>query len=159
MKKAVSWGWRDHSSRGTGGNGAEGLEREKRGRGLLPCWRANTEISCSFLVSLLLNFLNTFLFFRKNIKTFYLFILACRVFVAVCGPLSCGEEGLLSGWGAWPPGMWSSVVAAPRGGWDLTSRARDWAHVPCIARQVLNHWPPDKSLNLLTTLERALERC
>ena len=34
MKKAVSWGWRDHSSRGTGGNGAEGLEREKRGRGL-----------------------------------------------------------------------------------------------------------------------------
>lgn len=84
MKKAVSWGWRRPAvgdkwewSRGPG---------EKRGKELLPCWRVNTEISRGFFVSLLLNFLNTFLFFRKKIKTFYLFILACRVFVAVCRP-------------------------------------------------------------------------
>ena len=24
--------------------------------------------------------------------------------------------------------------------WDLSSLTRDWTHVPCIARQILNHW-------------------
>ena len=26
--------------------------------------------------------------------------------------------------------------------WDLSSLPRDWTHIPCIARWVLNHWSP-----------------
>ena len=129
MKKAVSWGWRDHSSRGTGGNGAEGLEGEKRGKELLPYWRANTEISCSFFVSLLLNFLNTFLFFRKKIKTFYLFILACRVFVAVCGPSQLRGRGVLSGCGAWPLGH--ADLSSCHALWRVGSYFPDQGLSPC----------------------------
>ena len=28
------------------------------------------------------------------------------------------------------------------GMWDLSSPTRDWTHLPCIARQFLNHWTP-----------------
>ena len=30
----------------------------------------------------------------------------------------------------------------PCGMWDLSSSTRDWTCVPCIARQILNHWTP-----------------
>ena len=33
--------------------------------------------------------------------------------------------------------------------WDPSSPTRDWAHVPCIARWILNHWTPGKSRNSL----------
>ena len=29
--------------------------------------------------------------------------------------------------------------------WDLSSPTRDWTHVVCIARQILNQWTPGKS--------------
>ena len=28
----------------------------------------------------------------------------------------------------------------PHGRWDLSSQTRDQTHVPCIGRQILNHW-------------------
>ena len=28
----------------------------------------------------------------------------------------------------------------PRGMWDLRSPVRDWTSIPCIGRQILNHW-------------------
>ena len=34
----------------------------------------------------------------------------------------------------------SPVVALPCGTWDLSSLIRNPTHVPCIARQMLNHW-------------------
>ena len=38
---------------------------------------------------------------------------------------------------------WASL---PHSTWDLSSWTRDWIHVPYIGRQILNHWPPGKSL-------------
>ena len=35
--------------------------------------------------------------------------------------------------------------------WDLSSLTRDWTCVPCIARQILNHWTTQKSLKLILT--------
>ena len=54
----------------------------------------------------------------------YLFISfwLCWVFIAVWG-LSC-----------------------PHGMWDLSSLIRDWTHIPCLARQILNHWTTSKVL-------------
>ena len=45
--------------------------------------------------------------------------------------------------------------------WDLNSLARDQTHIPCIERQILNHWTTRKShefrfsviLSLFTVLE------
>ena len=34
----------------------------------------------------------------------------------------------------------SPVVVLPCGTWDLSSLIRNQTHVPCIARQMLNHW-------------------
>ena len=39
--------------------------------------------------------------------------------------------------------------------WDLSSRIRDQTHIPCIARQILNHWatrevPPTVTLEFLS---------
>ena len=33
---------------------------------------------------------------------------------------------------------WHGILR--RGVWDLSSLARDQTHVPCIGRQILNHW-------------------
>ena len=35
--------------------------------------------------------------------------------------------------------------------WNLSSLTRDWTCVPCIARQILNHWTTQKSLKLILT--------
>ena len=37
-----------------------------------------------------------------------------------------------------PRGMWN--LSSPNGVWDLSSPTRDQTHVPCIGRQILNHW-------------------
>ena len=51
----------------------------------------------------------------------------------------------LSSCGVWAPESSGSVVVVhrlsyPHSMWDLSSLTRDWACVPCIARQILNHW-------------------
>ena len=45
-------------------------------------------------------------------------------------------------------GMWAYL---PRGMWNLSSPTRDQAYIPCITRQILNHWttrevPPEEFL-------------
>ena len=50
----------------------------------------------------------------------------------------------LSTWGARAPKHLGSVVGMQglscRSMWDLSSLTKDWTHVPCTARQILNHW-------------------
>ena len=36
--------------------------------------------------------------------------------------------------------LYSTQFYWPRGMWELSSPTRDWSHVPCIERQLLNHW-------------------
>ena len=36
--------------------------------------------------------------------------------------------------------LYSTQFYLPWGVWDLSSPTRDWSHVPCIERQLLNHW-------------------
>ena len=43
---------------------------------------------------------------------------------------SCGPG--VSSWGTW-----ASLL---RGMWNLSSPTKDWTWVPCIGRQILNHW-------------------
>ena len=40
----------------------------------------------------------------------------------------------------------------PLGMWDLNSPTRDLAHVPCIGRQILNHWTTREVPKLITPL-------
>ena len=47
-----------------------------------------------------------------------------------CMHSSCGLG--LSSWGTW-----ASLL---RGMWNLSSPNKDWTWVPCIGRQILNHW-------------------
>ena len=71
---------------------------------------------------------------------------------------SCGGQGLFSCRGARALGhsvfsscsTWALVVvvqwlSCPRH--VLSSRISDWYHVPCIGRQILNHWTTKKVLN------------
>ena len=44
--------------------------------------------------------------------------------------LSCGTWDLQHG----------SQAQLPGGLWDLSFQTRDQTHIPCIARQILNHW-------------------
>jgi len=53
------------------------------------------------------------------------------LFLSAASGLSCGTR-----------------VTLPRGIWDLTSLTRDQIPIPCIARQILNHWTTRKSLIL-----------
>ena len=76
------------------------------------------------------------------------------VFVAMCGLSLVVVWRLLSAWrlltawlllfGAWvlelrlsSCGAWAYLLY---GMWDLSSWTRNWTPVPCICRQVLNHW-------------------
>ena len=43
-------------------------------------------------------------------------------------------------WGEW------AFTSCPQGMWDLSSPTRDETWVPCIGRQILNHWTTRKSL-------------
>ena len=44
-----------------------------------------------------------------------------------------------SGCGLWAQHLWGTSLDAPQ--WDLSSLTRDQtSHVPCIVRQILNHW-------------------
>jgi len=72
-------------------------------------------------------------------------------YLTVLGP-SCGMPGLCCA--MWDLLSWctASLVVAyrlsscgawaylPCGMWELSSPTRDWTHIPCIARQILNHW-------------------
>ena len=89
-------------------------------------------------------------FLAPLLKSIYLFI-----YLAVSG-LSCGEQafvtahGPLSSCRAWAPERAGSVVAVhglqnpraqlPRSKWDLSSPTRARTRIPCIGRQILNHW-------------------
>ena len=57
-----------------------------------------------------------------------------------CGGFSCCRARGL-GWAQW---LWHTSVVAlsdlSSSMWDLSSRTRDQTHVPCIGRQILNHW-------------------
>ena len=53
----------------------------------------------------------------------------------------------LAGSGAQAQSLWRLGLVAP---WHVgSSWTRDQTHVPCIGRQILNHWPPKKVLFLL----------
>ena len=54
----------------------------------------------------------------------------------------------------------------PQGRWDLTSLTRDLTHVPCIGKQILNHWTTKEVLvfwiiliALLMDVENGLQDC
>ena len=72
--------------------------------------------------------------------TFNYLFLAVWVFVAVSG-LSLGRRvgATLQVWRTGFP-LWSTWALLPHGVWDLRSWTRDWTPVPCIDRQILNHW-------------------
>ena len=56
---------------------------------------------------------------------------------------SCHECGLLSSCGVQDSRAWASVVAARGLSCSVacgSSLTRDWTCVPCIGRQILNHW-------------------
>ena len=40
----------------------------------------------------------------------------------------------------------SAPTRLPRSMWNLSSPTRDPIHVPCVGRQILNHWTTGKSL-------------
>ena len=82
----------------------------------------------------------------------------CYPFLVVLG-LHCGMQALcyssrgFSSCGAWTLQLWHTGSRArglsscgtwawlPHGMWDVSSPARDQTHVPCIGKQILNHWP------------------
>ena len=70
-----------------------------------------------------------------------LFSFSFSFFLAVLG-LHCGMQASLCRTQA--PEHAGSIVVAHRlscpSMWDLSSPTRDWTHVPCIGRQILNHW-------------------
>ena len=61
----------------------------------------------------------------------FYFLKKLFIYLAVLG-LSYDVWGLLSICGAW--------AYLPYGMWDLSSLTRDGTCVPCIGRQILNHW-------------------
>ena len=79
--------------------------------------------------------ISIWLFFLKK----YLFIFGCvRSSLHHAGfflTMSCG----LSSWGT---GLSSYSMQAylTQRMWDHSSPARGWTHIPCIGRQILNHW-------------------
>ena len=74
---------------------------------------------------------------------------SCGAWASHCGGFSCCE--------AWALGLWESVVAvhgfSSCGNKLSCSLAhgifwtKDWTHIPCIARQILNHWTIRETLN------------
>ena len=71
-----------------------------------------------------------------------LFFWLCQIFIAVC------ELSLIVGWGllVWGHRLQAHRLSScgtqawlPWGVWDLSSLARGWTRVPCIARQILNY--------------------
>ena len=44
------------------------------------------------------------------------------------------------------------LLVAPNGMGDLSSQTRDWTHIPCIARWILNHWTT-REVPVLVTLD------
>ena len=55
-----------------------------------------------------------------------------QIFNVAALDLGCSVRGLLWVWIVWA--QWSHVM------WDLSSLTRDGTCIPCIERQVLNHW-------------------
>ena len=75
-----------------------------------------------------------------------IFIVACRVFSLHCTGFSPAVVCRLSSCGLQALEHAGSVVAAHGlscpacGMWDLSSLTRDRTCVPCLGRQILNHW-------------------
>ena len=90
-------------------------------------------------------------------KKFFFFKKSFFICLAVSG-VSCGMRTPLlpcTGFSlAEACGLGSCGVQAwlPQGMWDLSSLTRDQTHVPCIERQVLNHWTtrevPEKRVSM-----------
>ena len=58
-----------------------------------------------------------------------------RIFSALCRIFCCCARILVV-----VHRFWNTCAQLPHGMWDLGSLTRDWTHVPCIAKQILNHW-------------------
>ena len=61
----------------------------------------------------------------------------------------------------WLQLLWCLDLVAP---WHVGfSQTRDWTHVPCMDRRILNHWAPGKSnlysLDSINSIENLLIRC
>ena len=114
-------------------------------------------------------YIHTHTYTHTHTHTFFFFFwwgegAVYRLFVAVCTFSSCSDQGLLYFWCAsfslgsfsccreWalgPPdslvvslGLYSAgwVVAHSLGSCHISFRTRDLTCVPCICRQILNHW-------------------
>ena len=76
-------------------------------------------------------------FFFFNLYLFGCFTVARKIFFGTCRVSNCG---------AWWRGLWSvEAQKFRRAGliaetWDLSFPTRERTRVPCIARQILNHW-------------------
>ena len=72
----------------------------------------------------------------------YLFIWLRHVSLVSLGNFVGGQE--LSSFGVWALGHASfgsyGEWTLPRSMWDPSCLTRDWTHLPCIVRLILNHW-------------------
>ena len=86
-------------------------------------------VNISFSLTLFFFFSLSRLLQMVNISSFFFFSFCCvgsllwRMGTRVHRPCSCG--------------MWAYL---PHGMWDVSFLTRDQTHVPCIGRQILNHW-------------------
>ena len=69
---------------------------------------------------------------------------SCRMQATPCGGFSCfggrlwgPRRAVTAACGRSSGGAWASLLC---GTWDLSFPIRDWTHVPCIGRWILNHW-------------------
>ena len=87
----------------------------------------------------------------------HLFLVFCNVYLAALGLSRCTREPLQcvdSGCAAQVQSLWLAGPQVPRpggqhgellhGSSDLSIPIRNWTHVPCIAKQILNHWTTRK---------------
>ena len=73
---------------------------------------------------------------------------SCGERVSRCGGFSCcGAQALertgFHSYGSWAQWLWCTGLFVPRH--VESSQIRDWTHMPCTDRQILNPWTPEKS--------------
>jgi len=64
--------------------------------------------------------------------------LLCRVWASHCGGFPCCREQAVGTWAAVIAALGLTGIVVPRH--VGSSRIRNQTHVPCIGRQILNHW-------------------
>ena len=95
-------------------------------------------------------FSETFFFKRLFIWLHWVFVVACGILLASLGIFAVAHRSRSCG-------MWAQLL---HGAWDRSSPTKEWTNVPCVARQILNHWPtrevPPEPFNNSTFLHKLL---